>query len=328
MAAFILPLQLRRRFGIRVLEWLGSPQSTYGHGLFAHAFLPHARDWLAENWRWIVTLAGPCDAVVLTDMPDAVDGIPHPFKALFNISAANRSYRMKLTADFSQLLSGKRSRESRRQDRRKLEALAAVGEVTFGLPDGLTQAQATLAVMFEQQERRLAEHGIRGVFGADERRFVQRMAELQDEQRPVLLAYTLRCGGDILAVMLGARHGATFYGLISSMTDSGLRQYSPGDLALRRTIESACQAGFAQLDFATGDSCYKLSWADEVIQLRALFGARNLRGLALVMALLGVTGIKRTIKRSAASRRLFAALRRAVLGRPTTGAIRRLPSSG
>ncbi|MGH6908146.1 MAG: GNAT family N-acetyltransferase, partial [Aestuariivirga sp.] len=188
--AFILPLQIGRRSGIRVLEWLGSPHATYGHGLFAPAFLGLSRNWFARNWAEIVRLAGPVDAIHLTGMPEALGGVPHPLQPLFNLRGPNRSYRMALPADYDLLLAAKRSAETRRRYRKRERALAALGDLQFGLPKGREETHATLALMFEQQEKRLGERGVHGVFGPVEREFLHRLADLQDEAKPVLLPYT------------------------------------------------------------------------------------------------------------------------------------------
>jgi CelD/BcsL family acetyltransferase involved in cellulose biosynthesis len=314
--AFILPLQIRRRWGVRVLEWLSAPHNGYGHGLFAPSFMAEAQGWFAEHWPEVVAIAGPCDAVALTDMPERTNGLPHPFSQLFNVAGANRSYGMALQPSFDNVYAAKRSGETRRHDRRKLDALKARGEVAFGLPAGRAAVHETLSLMFIQQEQRLAEHGVHGVFGATERSFIHRLAELEDESDPVLLPYRLSFNGETLAVMLGARYGGTFWALISSLGAHDLRKYSPGDLALRKTIEACCEAGLHRFDFAAGDTSYKLHWADETVNLQALIQAANFRGLPFVFAIAAKIALKRLIKKSPASRRLLETLRTALLGRP------------
>ena len=54
----VLPLQIRRRQGVRVLEWLGSPHHNYGLGLYRPAFLAVAEDWFAAHWDRLLALIG------------------------------------------------------------------------------------------------------------------------------------------------------------------------------------------------------------------------------------------------------------------------------
>ncbi len=313
-AAGILPLQIRRQFGIRVLEWLGAPHITYGHGLFCfgQSLTP---EWLKANWPRIVTLAGPADATFLAEMPAALRGQAHPLKPLFNFTCPNRSYRMALAPNYESLLKSKRSAETMRQYRKRDRAFAGQGRLEFGLPQTRAEVHATLATMFYQQEARLAEHGVHGVFGHAERQFIHRLAELQDSANPILVPFALKFQGEIQAVMLGGLFDNTYWALISSLAGNNLRKYSPGDLALRRTIEACCAQGLSSFDFATGDSEYKSHWADESVELHGILAAANLRGLAWAIAVWASLGVKRAAKQWPVSRRAFNAVRKAFLGK-------------
>ncbi len=312
--AFILPLQIRRRSGIRVLEWLGTPHTTYGHGLFAPAFLDHARDWFSRHWNGIVNIAGPVDAVFLADMPEALDAKPHPLQLLFNLREPNRFYRMALETDYEALLARKRSKETRRYYRKKERGFAALGKLSFELPATREETHKTLRTMFEQQEKRLGERGIRGVFGPVEREFIHRLAELQDEANPVFLPYMLKFEGHVVAVLLGGVHANAFWAMISSLAETALRKYSPGDLALRRTIEASCKQGLAQFDFAAGDTQYKLHWAETVMPLHMMLSAITLRALPWVCLTGGATIAKRLIKQSPVVRNAAMSVRKILLG--------------
>ncbi|MGH6907836.1 MAG: GNAT family N-acetyltransferase, partial [Aestuariivirga sp.] len=132
---------------------------------------------------------------------------------------------------------------------------------------------------------------------------------------PVLLPYPLKFRGESLAVMLGGFHASTYWALISSLSAADLQKYSPGDLALRRTIEACCARGLASFDFAAGDTDYKLHWTDEVIALQALLAASNLRGLAWVCMMGAATLAKRLLKQSPLLRNIAMSLRKALLGK-------------
>jgi len=311
---FILPLQIRRRLGIRVLEWLGTPHTTYGHGLFAPAFLPHAGQWFSRQWAEIVKLAGPADAVFLANMPAALDAEPHPLRALFNLRGPNRGYRMVLVTDYQTLLIQKRSKETRRYYRKKERAFAALGNLSFELPATGEETHETLRTMFEQQEKRLGERGIHGIFGPVERDFIHRLADLQDQANPVFLPYMLKFEGEVMAVLLGGVHGNAFWAMISSLAETELRKYSPGDLALRRTIEASCKQGLAHFDFAAGDTPYKLHWADAVMPLHIVLSAVNLRGVPWVCFSGFAMNVKRVIKQSPELRNAAMSLRKVLLG--------------
>ena len=85
----LVPLQIRTRLGVRVLEWLGSPHHNYGYPLLDPGFAPEAAAWFSANWSGIVAAIGGIDAVTLTENPVQFFGLPHPMAALFNLRGAN-----------------------------------------------------------------------------------------------------------------------------------------------------------------------------------------------------------------------------------------------
>lgn len=312
---FILPLQIRRRQGVRVLEWLGSPHHNYGYGLFDPGFMPSATQWFADNWDQLLGEIGGFDAIALTEMPDRIFGAKHPMLGLANLRAANPSFNLALDADFEVLYARKKSAERRRAARKHENALAHAGPVSFGLPGNTTEIHALIDIMFSHQEQRLAELGIHGAFGSPERQFIHRLADLQNDDDPILALYHLTCRGDVLAVLMGGLHGNCYWALISSLAAGPLRKHSPGELALRRTVEACCQRGFTTIDFAAGDSNYKRAWSDEAITMSVILRGSNLLGVAWAGAMAARLLIKRSIKRSPLLLGLSQSLRRLILAR-------------
>lgn len=312
---FILPLQIRRRQGVDVLEFLCSPHNGYGYGIYHKEFLPSAAQWFDEHWSGVAALAGHFDAVALDSLPEGLYGSAHPLKSQFNVKGANLSFSMALGQDFEAIHKRKRDSENRRAARKKEEALAQTGLVRFDVPTGTADFHQTLDEMFRQQEQRLAERGVHGVFGPRERQFLHRIADLQDDKRPVLAPYRFACGDEVLAIMLGGLFGGGYWALISSLAAGASRKYSPGDLALRRTIAACCQAGLGFIDFSAGDSAYKRAWADKTIHLHSVLQARTLRGLAWATAMAVRLRTKRFIKSSPVLMPLLAEIRRLLCGR-------------
>lgn len=296
--AFLLPFQIRSRKGVKVLEWLTAPHAGYGLGVFDADFLPRASLWFGHYWPWVMNAVGPVDAICLTEMPKTLHGCENPLAGLAGFRAPNRSYAMRLAPDFDSLYRTNRSGEDRRTARKKEKSMANAGDLAFGLPADEADLHATLDVMFDQQASRLAERGVHGIFGPTERAFIHRIAELQDENAPVLAPYRLTLDGETMAIMMGGIHGGAYWALISSLTATGLRKHSPGDIALRHTIEACCRRGLSVFDFSAGDSRYKKSWADEVIQLHCILRVRTLRGLPFVTLYAVSQLVKRSIKES------------------------------
>lgn len=313
---FILPLQRRTKMGFGLIEWMTAPHGSYGFAIFQRDFLQNiASQWFTDHFDGLAELFPAHDAIYLRDMPEGIQGLPNPLQNLFNVKAANQSHVLKLQPDFDSLLATKRSAETRRSMRKRDNKLIAMGQLKFNLP--LTSDESNLALddMFRDQESRLAESGVHGVFGAFERKFIHLLMNKKRNDCAVLRPYRLSLDGNTLSVMLGGVYAGTYWALISSLAKGDIRKLSPGDHALRAMIEALCRDNFANLDFSPGDSEYKTHWADYQVPLHHTIRGNTLKGMALAVALLGKHVGKREVKRNRLIRKMAFTLRRVLSGK-------------
>ncbi len=297
---FILPFAVSRSMGANSLNWYGAAEITYGMGIFDREYLQSHPDFMEILWPEIVNLIEPIDSVRLDNQPEKLDGFENPLKFLFTTRGANQSYRMGLQSDFQKLYESKRSSSSRRSARKRDKKLMSAGKVEFGLPEDAKQTRDVISTMIEHQQGRLGEKGIRSVFDETRQAFLHKLAESkwQDGTR-VLLPYNLRIDGNVCAVMLGGSFQRSYWALISSLTPDGkLHAFSPGDHALRATIEATCQRGLQTFDFASGDTEYKSHWNDEKVRLFETNMSATLKGAVSTAMTNAGTAAKRFVKQT------------------------------
>ncbi|MGE0006556.1 MAG: GNAT family N-acetyltransferase [Parvibaculaceae bacterium] len=312
---FLLPFSIRRRQGARVLEWMGGQQMTYGYGLYDRRFLRRAGPWFAtEGWAVLSSLPG-IDAISLAEMPLIWEDHEHPLKSWFSFAGPNFSYLLWLAGDYEQVYAGKRSGETRRGNRKRDAKLRKAARIEFGLAEDRTHMHRLVEDMFNQQQSRLAESGIHGVFNEHERQFVHRLIDMPDHMQPILLPYYLMADGKLEAVALGGHYGGGYWALVSSLGSPRLRRYSPGDALLRLTIEACCSRGLDFFDFSSGSFDYKLAWADESIRLHHAVRGLTWRGHAWTLGRCLALAAKRMIKRTPLLWTALNTARRKLLGR-------------
>ena len=294
----LLPMMIAKTGVCRVLKWLAAPQISYGWGLYDRKFLASGDADISSLWHGIIALAGPLDAVYLADNPSQLFGTTHPLAGLFTLNAANDAYTLKLDEDYDRLYRQRRSSSSRRSARKRDNRLAGAGKVEFGLPAGPGETHSLLDQMFAQQAERLAEAGIIGAYGPAERAFFHRLADAPHDEGPLLAPYHLKVDGVLVATALGAVCFGTYWALISSLGSGPLRRLSPGDAALRQTIEACCQRQLEHFDFGSGETDYKTHWADDRTPLFDIIRGLTFKGYVWATLRLARTAIKRLIKQS------------------------------
>jgi CelD/BcsL family acetyltransferase involved in cellulose biosynthesis len=314
--AFILPLQIRQSFGVKLLEWMAQAQNNYGFGLFDSDFFQGpSHKWFAQNAAELFGLMPRFDVINLQNMPDSWNGTANPLATLNHFKAANSSYVTALHDDFNRLHQVKRSSKSISKIRRRDERIEELGKIEFKLEDIGDASQLALREAFAHKEIQLAEMGIHGVYDTPQQDFFSQLVKGGTPSQSHVRVFRLTLNGKTLSTQVGVVYKDCFWLLITSLAPDAPRPLSPGDMLLRKSIEWCCNRGFARFDFSNGEAGYKLIWADNKISLHNYFKARTLRGLPYASTLMAFHALKRRIKNSTTLLGIFNKTRRMVLGR-------------
>jgi CelD/BcsL family acetyltransferase involved in cellulose biosynthesis len=313
---FILPFQLRRASGVTLLEWHGYPDVNYGYGVYAKDFLPLAEAFFGKQLPHILKDVGPHDAVHLHDMPAVMAGQPHPFRRHFNMRAANLTFALRLGADYETVYGRKRVSESRRANQRKDNRLLELGDIRFFTPETAAEERRYIDEMLAQKTLQLAERGVHGVFGKAEIAIMHDLAQARMGDAPLMRTHVVALDGETLAITFGGVVDDAYWFYVSSLAHHPqARKFSPGDYALRKTIEACCSEHLAGFDFGVGDAEYKRGWADDVTPLHMLLRANTAKGFAWAVRRAINIKAKRIVKATPVLMQLATAIRQITKGK-------------
>ena len=315
-AQFILPLQIRRRFGFAVLEWLTQPENNYGQGLFSNSLdAKHWENWFNKNLDAVLSCIPSYDLATLINMPDRVFGAVNPLSKLNRFISADQSFMTRLQPNFEKLQNAKRSTRSISKMRRRDERLAELGSLDVQILTGGQMALASLSEALEHKELQLAELGVHRFATQDLNAFFGGLVDNADDHAAALHIFRLQQSGKTISALVGASYGGTFWLMILSMSQDGPLQFSPGDYILRRSMAWACENNLQFYDFGMGQSHYKEIWADQEIQLYNYFAAKTLKGLPLATLFMFYNVAKRFIKNTPAFKSFFFQFRKWLWGK-------------
>jgi CelD/BcsL family acetyltransferase involved in cellulose biosynthesis len=305
--AFIFPFQLRRKLGLNILEWLSQPDNNYGLGLFNLEILPAL--WFEEHFSSLLQAINGHDVINLENMPRKLGNFINPLSSVLKVESANRSYAMQLNNDYEALNGNKRTTKSLSTTRRRDKRLSELGNVTFEIETNVLESHRYLTEALLHKNTQLEQQGIPPIFDSVQQKFFDLLVSSD------LRIYRLALDGVTISTVIGAIHNNCFWFMITTMAQSAARQFSPGDLLLRKIIEHCCKSGIERFDFSSGSNEYKLVWADEDVLLYDLVATQRLRGLPHAAALLAFKTAKKFIKGTENNRKLFYAIRRFMRGR-------------
>lgn len=262
----LLPLALHKQGPVTILEWLAGDHASYTGGLFRKSLLDQLNraDFLTL-WSKITDLLPPFDIVQFMAQMPTLNGQVNPTTHFGAKASASPYFCITIDADWETLHLQRRSRSTRRSERRRERQIGEIGTVSFETHyEGAALEQAT-EVLFEQRSARFAELGIHDFLGdpgmAD---FYRALTKMTSHSHGIEgFVSTLRVGDTMAAGLLNLIYKNKNYALVSSMTtDEALRKPSPGEILMRYTLKHCCEKGLEAYDCGGGYDIYKDSWSD------------------------------------------------------------------
>lgn len=263
---FILPLAIRERLGCQVLEWLGSDQGNYATGLF------HATAWVDRSMprdrallKLILAKLPRVDAVHLEKQPDMIGTFKSPLTGLSRVSEASSGHSFPLGENWEDHFNEHFSSSARSKLRRDERRIADNGDARYRQISNAREKQEFTDQVITQKSDFFAERGIRNFFHDNGmREFLHRLAQLP-ENNPDLSArlYTCHLDGELLAAKMGVVHKNTYYGMISSTTQTAIRRYGPGSILFKYSVQFMGEEGIKRLDCGAGEDDTKRRWCTQ-----------------------------------------------------------------
>ena len=264
----ILPLHLKRVWGIRVFTWFpGSNAGCYTPVADVARLAALGATGRKRLWETMIGQLSGAGLVYLRSIPGAIEGQSDLFSELGTSLDTETLYRAQFSS-WAQCDTEQRSRSRRKHDRQQGDRLAAMGEVSFEEVTEPAVAHEVIDTMFRQRSERFQAQGIRDCFVEDDLIGFYQEAMERDSGIDVRL-HVLRLDGAVVAVRYNIVHGDRMFCLISSMSDCArIQGGSPGKQCLLRVMQNVFESGFQVFDMGAGYTDEKRHWCNVQTQLR------------------------------------------------------------
>jgi CelD/BcsL family acetyltransferase involved in cellulose biosynthesis len=309
--AVLLPLEIVRRFGVRVARLIGTRHSNHNAPIYSERFLAEADKGMMDDLvETLEALNLPADVLALDKLRPTTGGRAEPFLAFGHVTSQNPSFQLPLKPDFNETLAqinAKRRRKKFRTSERRLEPFGGYRHIEA---TNDTEASRLLGEFFAQKSIRLAEQGlpdvfaepgVHGVFGE--------LAGFSDNgDEPVLRLHAIEIEDQgvskLLAVAGLTRKGTHVTCQFGSVDDRTVPDASAGELLFFLMIRDLCGDGAEVFDFGVGDQRYKRSWCPVETAHHDVFLPLDGRGVLAARLMAATVRTKRFVKTSPRARKL------------------------
>lgn len=304
----LLPLILRREFGLCVARSVGDTHANYHMPLFASrdaAAIPAAAIKAALSRA---ARSAGIDVYVLRHQPRVWEDSVNPFAAGGEAEASD-GYGLTLDADPEATVRHVFSADARKKLRSKEKRLVeAKGPVTYRRAGTPAEAARFLSTFYAHKAARFAAMGVADPYADPAIRNFLTAATAGPDPALEIHALCLAESGRVLATFGGAVSDRRHSGMMTAFDpDPEIARYSPGDLLLCHLVRDQAARGRTGFDLGVGEARYKASICDETISLVESIIPVTLAGRAYGAVRQGLVRAKRRIKRDP---RLYAALQR------------------
>ncbi|KKB09841.1 GNAT family N-acetyltransferase [Devosia chinhatensis] len=296
----LLPLHLKRVFGVRVLTWFpGANAGCYAPIVDLERLEALGAEGRTALWRSVASLLSGAHLLFLRSIPHPQTDKARLFGELGTALETESLYRAEFTS-WEHCDAEQRSRSRRKHDRQQGDRLAALGAVTFEEISDPERARPVIDTMFRQRSERFRKQGIRDCFVEDKLTGFYQAAMAASSGLDVRL-HVLRLDGEVVAVRYNVVHGERMFCLISSMIDSDrIQNGSPGKQCLLRVMQTVFGDGIRTFDMGAGLTDEKRHWCNVQIPLRHHYISLSPFGEAVIDVHTSVQRLRRWAKSSPA----------------------------
>jgi CelD/BcsL family acetyltransferase involved in cellulose biosynthesis len=292
----LLPLCVRRRHGVRVIEFADLGVSDYNAPLIAPDFELAPQSWTAL-WRKILRLLSRGSILHFEKMPPRIGERPNPLVA-YSPKARKMevaSWGVSLPASFAEYDSHVLHQTFARELARKGRRVGRRGTVDYALAQTAAEKRAVFDILARQRQARCDEMGRPNILAE---RAYRQFYEAVAVESPIGLATLgrLRVGSETVGTVLSLNHRGASYVLMSTYQGGDWKSCSLGNVVIQSAVKHSIEQRVGYFDLTIGNEGYKQHFGATPSPLYALMQPLNPLGTMVAQTIYISEHVKKVVK--------------------------------
>jgi CelD/BcsL family acetyltransferase involved in cellulose biosynthesis len=296
----LLPLALRRQYGVRTACFMGGKHATFNMALWDRDFAAEATAVDLDALIAAIRERAGADVLALGQQPRRWRDVPNPMALLPNQPSANDCPLLIIVPDAPP--TARISHSFRRRLKAKERKLHKLPGYRYGAAATDAEIKRLLDWFFQMKPLRMAEQKLPNVFadpGVEEFVRTACMAKLAGGGR-IIDVHALECDDEVIAIFAGVADGHRFSMMFNTYTMSANSRFSPGLILMRDIVDHYAGRGYRAIDFGVGSDDYKRFFCKSDEPIFDCFIPLSPRGKLAASAMSGVNRAKYLVKHNQA----------------------------
>jgi CelD/BcsL family acetyltransferase involved in cellulose biosynthesis len=279
--AALLPLVRRRQNGLAVIEFADLDLTDYNAPLLGVAA---PRDAVAARrmWRDLTTalrrMEGGADLIRLRKVPAMLGEKPHPLALLGDAGPCSLNGNVVVTGEDYDTWRFTLEKTVRKELERSWRVFTRDASAAFSIAADDSEALRILSTTEVQQSTRLQGLGLNYILNNETCAAFYRNLVRDGVGNGYALVSALTVGDEVVATLLGIRHGSHYVMIRISNAGDKWSKCSPGRLIIERTMAALHADGVREFDFSIGNYAYKRRFGVMRLPLVDVSSALSWRG--------------------------------------------------
>lgn len=289
----LLPLVRRSLGPIRIIELPDFGVSDYSAPIVAPEIAAEP-DRFVALWKLALAAIPSADLIRINKMPEQINQHRNPFLRLSGLwPKETQSWSVTLPERWSDYEANMLSAKFRRNIRRNLKNLNAMGTIEYVVARDVATADEIFATLCAHREARFKRLGRTNILDNAEYREFYRQVIHGGLASGLTSLSGLVIGSKIVATIFGLYWRGTYFALIPTMTEKTLHGHSVGKIMNWFQVREVHARGCRRFDFTIGNESYKRDYGATPTRLYEAAWPLNLRGFPVVWSLRFRTGVRR-----------------------------------
>ncbi len=272
----ILPFEIKEKFGLKVLQWLGTKEFDYCGPLISN-FKEEgiAKSLFRAVWKKIFSKYVKVDLILLDKQLEKINDFKNPFVDNLNNILASKIYSIKLPNDYQSFLKNIENKKFINEFTRTKDKLLSENKVEFHDIEA-NDINFGVSDIVKQKAKILEKRKIKHILDSE---MISTLNKFKKRNSDLVKITTLKVNGELVAANLGLILKHRFYYYMPVLFSEKFNKYSPGKVLISYLIEWSIINKIDFFDFGLGDENYKKYWSNFSENLFRYFEFKTFKGL-------------------------------------------------